>query len=264
MPLRRIRRLLPFGLRAEILRLLRWIEIKRLDARFAVSKGVSIDFPLVLARAQSPLLRQHSAISPELQSGKENNVRLAAAAIDNVVLPPGAEFSYHALVGRPSRARGFRPGFELHNGKLSSGIGGGCCQVSNMLYWLALNAGLTITERHRHGFDLFPDCNRKVPFGCGATVFYNYRDLRFLNPWPCPVLVTLAVKDGSLCGAIWSAQKPVFSIEVVERDHRFFVEHGTRFRENRIIRRYVDTTGTTVKEEEIAHNCGEVRYREGD
>ena len=30
---------------------------------------------------------------------------------------------------------------------------------------------LKITERHRHSFDVFPDVNRKVPFGAGATLY---------------------------------------------------------------------------------------------
>jgi vancomycin resistance protein VanW len=208
----------------------------------------------------------------ELQRGKEINVALAARAIDGVRIEPGACFSYHRLVGRPSRGRGFRLGLELQDQRESVGIGGGCCQVSNLLYWLAVNAGLAIAERHRHGFDLFPDHQRSVPFGCGATVFYNYRDLRFSNPLDQPVRVSLRILDlppaGSdrpargwrLVGRICAQRDPGRRVVVEERDHRFFVEGGRRMRENRIFRRIVDRDGSLIEDALLAHNRCEVRY----
>jgi vancomycin resistance protein VanW len=47
---------------------------------------------------------------------------------------------------------------------------------------LALHSPLEIKERHHHSFDPFPDENRVLPFGRGASIFYNYVDLRFINP----------------------------------------------------------------------------------
>jgi len=163
-------------------------------------------------------------------------------------------FSYHRLVGRPSRLRGFRVGLELQDSRESAGVGGGCCQVSNMLFQLAVGAGLGIVERHRHGFDLFADHQRSVPFGFGATVFYNYRDLRFANPLDCALRIALAIEDRSpakradaaagrgwvLAGAIAAAADCGRRVEVFERDHRFFVHGGRRMRENRICRRITD------------------------
>jgi vancomycin resistance protein VanW len=40
-----------------------------------------------------------------------------------------------------------------------------------------------------HGFDFFPDDNRKIPFGTSATVFYNYIDLRIKNNLNQPVVL---------------------------------------------------------------------------
>jgi vancomycin resistance protein VanW len=47
-----------------------------------------------------------------------------------------------------------------------------------LTFWIFAHSPLLITERHRHSFDVFPDVNRKVPFGAGATLSYNYIDFR--------------------------------------------------------------------------------------
>lgn len=217
-------------------------------------------FTYVLSSHRSPLRRASGTASERLQQGKEANVRLASSLIDRVLVQPHRVFSYHALVGRPSRLRGFRVGLELHNGEPSAGVGGGCCQVSNMLYWLALAGGMHIVERHRHNLDLFPDDHRTIPFGCGATVFFNYADLRFENPMPEPVLVRLWIEEGMLNGELRSESDPGWRFEVVERDHRFFREGDQWFRENRICRRLMAADGSVEREQLIAHNIGRVLY----
>ena len=77
---------------------------------------------------------------------------------------------------------------------------------------------MKIEERHRHGLDLFPDHGRTVPFGCGATVYYPYADLKFSNPLPFPVLIETFLSDGQLIGRIRADTDPGFSFEIEERD----------------------------------------------
>ena len=218
-----------------------------------------MDFPVELAAGGSPVERVPGAVPARLQKGKERNLALAVAAVDKLLLAPGQLFSYHRLVGRPSRLRGFAPGLELREGRESEGAGGGLCQLSNLLYLLAIQANLRIVERHRHGLDLFPDHARSVPFGCGATVFYNYRDLRFENSMAQPLLLRLELVGGELRGRILAVRAPGFSVEIVEKDHRFFVEDGQRMRENRILRRVTFSDGR-VCEEQLAHNRCRVMY----
>lgn len=169
-------------------------------ARASSAEAAASSFEL--AAHQTPLERVPGQVPRSLQIGKELNVALAAGLIDGIVIAPAQVFSYHHAVGRPSRMRGFRDGLELHDGKLGVGVGGGCCAVSNLLYLLAVHAGLKIVERHRHALDLFPDHGRTVPFGCGATVYYNLADLRFENPFSCPVILRLLVRDRHLRGSI--------------------------------------------------------------
>src|SRR5260370_34676795 len=97
---------------------------------------------------------------------------------------------------------------------------------------------MKVVERHRHGLDLFPDHQRTVPFGCGATVFYNYADLRFENPLPQPVLLRCRIERRCLVGQLLTVDDPGWTVEVYEVGHRFFQEGDMRMRENRIRRRF--------------------------
>jgi len=256
-----LRKLVPFAVRVELLRLWRMPEWFIETPKIARKRVMRSDkFQYCLASQSSPLCRDPSWYEPVLQEGKVRNVALASRRINGLVLRPGKTFSYHRSVGRPSRFRGYLPGLELRDGKQSIGTGGGCCKISNLLYLLALKGGLTITERHRHGLDLFPDANRTVPFGCGATVFYNYADLRFLNPLNQSVRIRLWIQSGSLHGEVWAERNPGHQVEVYEVGHRFFQEEGHWKRENRIRRRYSLPDGTVIFEEEVAHNTARVLY----
>jgi len=131
---------------------------------------------LVLAESRSALYSSEAAGEFTLQAGKVQNLRIAAAALDGLVIPAGEVFSFWEHVGRPTKARGFAPGRELREGCIIPSIGGGLCQLSNALYGAALDAHCEIVERHAH--------SRRVPgsmaaAGRDATVFWNYVDLRF-------------------------------------------------------------------------------------
>ncbi|MFJ8513275.1 VanW family protein [Lysinibacillus xylanilyticus] len=57
--------------------------------------------------------------------------------------------------------------FQFFIKKVKTGVGGGICQLANLLYWMALHTPLIVTERHHHSFDPFPDSGRTLPFGSG-------------------------------------------------------------------------------------------------
>lgn len=257
------RRLLPFWLRLEVARLRKmpayWRERKTVAHRRAGPQERSA-FACSLAAHRSPLERSPGQVDQRLQAGKERNVALAVAAIDGIVLAPGQVFSYHHCVGRPSRMRGYRPGLELHDERMSAGVGGGCCMISNLLYLLALRAGMEIVERHRHALDLFPDHGRAVPFGCGATIYYNFADLRFCNPLSTPVMIALHIDERHLVGEIRSTNEPGHTVEVYEVDHHFCRTEDGWIRENHLRRRFLAADGSVMRDEEVAHNRARVLY----
>lgn len=254
-----LRRIVPFPLRVMVARTRdrgRWQREKSL---FPIAKASFDEFPYEIAEHRSPLRRAGTTYAEDLQRGKETNVRRAAEYIDGTVVPAGSTFSYHHAVGPPTKARGFVLGAELQDGSLKPGVGGGCCQVSNLLYVLALLAGADIVERHRHGLDLFPDSGRTVPFGCGATVYFSHRDLRFRNMLDQDLRIGLTIEDGYLVGRVF-CQSPVQShFEIFEMESSIRQEGGVWVRENRVGRRRRSAEGAETTEE-VAHNIARCLY----
>ncbi|MFT5469697.1 MAG: hypothetical protein ACI8UO_004819 [Verrucomicrobiales bacterium] len=136
-----------------------------------------IDAKLPVA-AESRSLLYPSQLGAEfaLQSGKIQNLRVAARFLNGLKIPAGETFSFWSHVPRPTRMRGFVDGRELREGCVIPSVGGGLCQLSNALYDAALKAGMEIVERHGHS-RILPGSMAEA--GRDATVFWNYVDLRF-------------------------------------------------------------------------------------
>jgi vancomycin resistance protein VanW len=248
------------GWRTRGRRVARRIDDRVRGLRFA-EHFVLEDLPIVLARHSSLLRRQLGDTDPGLQDAKVVNLRLALATLDGLVIAPGETLSFWRRVGRPTAERGYVRGIVLSRGRVSTGIGGGLCQLSNLLYWMALHTPLRIAERHHHSFDPFPDDRRVLPFGSGATVVWTIADLRLRNDSAQPFQVRLWLTDEHLAGTIRTDRPSPVAYHVIERARRFVREGDTVYRENALYRRVVDrTSGTTVREELIARNHALVMY----
>ena len=127
-------------------------------SRFAkLNKNVRLPYSYI--KHQSFLLRPLKDVDMILQHNKVKNLEIAISHINGVIIKPGETFSIWNMVGRPTENKGYLEGLVLDNGKISKGIGGGLCQLGNLIYWMALHTPLTITERWRHSYDVFPDIN---------------------------------------------------------------------------------------------------------
>jgi vancomycin resistance protein VanW len=218
--------------------------------------------PVTLARHTSVLRRLLRDLDPRLQETKIVNLRLATASIDGLLIRPGQTFSFWNRVGAPTASRGFAEGLILRGGRITAGIGGGLCQLSNLIYWMALHAPLDVVEQHHHGFDPFPDAGRVLPFGSGATIFWNYGDLRLTNPTEQPIQLCVRVGRTRLHGAIRTDRPWPVAYHVDELGHRFVREaDGAVYRENELWRRAVDRrTGETVQRTLLTRNHSLVSY----
>jgi len=176
--------------------------------RFALAHSAD-NLPWKVYRHQSKLRRHLSGDPNETlwQNNKVVNHATALPRLNNILIRPGETFSFWRLVGRPTRNRGFREGMELHLGKARSGIGGGLCQIGNLIHWLALHSPLTVTQRASHSFDPFPDQGRVIPYGTGAALFYNYIDIWLHNPtaatFQLRLWLTETLLNGELRTDIW-------------------------------------------------------------
>ncbi len=150
----------------------------------------------------------------------------------------------------------------LCRGRVIPGTGGGLCQLSNLIYWMTLHTPMTVLERWRHGYDVFPDADREQPFGSGATCAYPAIDLRMRNGTCSTFQLQLEVTKTHLCGSWVSDQKPAVVYRVIEADHRFTQESwGGYTRHNRLYRQVLDPlTGEKLGEEFITENHALMMY----
>lgn len=232
------------------------------ETRFARTRRASFDGKKVY-RHQSVLIRRRgqNARGLELQQNKVRSLKVAVRCLQNVCIRPGETFSFWKLVGRPTEERGFAVGMELSAGRPQEGVGGGLCQLSNLIFWLALHSSLTVVERHHHSFDPFPDDGRVLPFGSGATVMYRYKDLRLFNPTASTFRFRFGFDAKCLRGLLQSSAPPRLSHSVFERDACFENVDGRWRRRNAIWRRVrIRTTGRVLRDELLFRNDAEVRY----
>ncbi|MCS6773341.1 MAG: VanW family protein [Thermoflexales bacterium] len=116
------------------------------------------------------------------------NVRLAASRFHGVVVPPGAVFSFNAIVGEISKEEGFEEGLIILGDRTVKGVGGGVCQVSTTAYQAALRAGFPVLERYPHGYRV-SYYERGMGPGFDASVFSPWADLKFRNDLSSHLLI---------------------------------------------------------------------------
>ncbi|MCL2171305.1 MAG: VanW family protein [Defluviitaleaceae bacterium] len=209
---------------------------------------------------QTPLFRQLKDVDMYLQYNKVENLKIALPRISGVILHPGETLSYWRLIGRPTRRKGYLPGMILDSGRFLAGVGGGLCQLSNLIFWMALHTPLTITERHRHGYDVFPDADRTQPFGSGATCYWNYGDLMLRNDTPHQFQLLLNLTDTHLAGR-WCADIPLdYRYEIYEKDHAIQSHFWGNTRHNAIWRKKFDFDNNLLYDEPIAENHAIMMY----
>lgn len=246
--------------RIEQKRFFRYISNLKAKKQFARQK-VEKNFQFSCKKHQSLLRRRLGDSDPVLQENKIVNLGIAASRIDGILIQPGEVFSFWKLVGRATKKKGYIEGMQLSRGEVKTGIGGGICQLANLLYWMVLHTPMTVIERHHHSFDPFPDEGRVLPFGSGASVFYNYVDLRFKNTTPYTFQIRIWLTNRHLKGAIFVNEEMEYSYHIEEREHQFYRHNEKDYRQNEIWRRTIDKrTGDCVGEELLIKNNSEVKY----
>lgn len=233
----------------------------RVDGRTYAKMRHRAELEYRVKKHQSVLFRRLGNSDPELQRNKAQNIWLVVQALDGVLIRPGETFSFWRLVGRPHRDRGFVLGMELVAGEARAGIGGGVCQISNLIFWLVLHSPLKVVERRHHSFDPFPDDGRVLPYASGATVMWPYRDLRFENTTTQTFQLKFWFDKKCINCDLRSDAPQAISYTVFEKAHRF-ERHGDKtFRTNELWRKQINkSNGKQLGDEFLFRNRGEVKY----
>jgi len=209
---------------------------------------------------QSLIRRPLRDVEMYLQDNKRVNLEIALKRLNNLVIAPGESFSFWKFVGRPTAKRGFLEGLVLKSGKIETGIGGGLCQLGNLLFWMMAHSPLTITERHRHGFDVFPDVNRNIPFGAGATLAYNYIDLRCINNTTRSFKLHLWLDETHLHGQLKTDTALNETFEVIERNHEIKQQAWGGYSRHNEVWRLTQVNGEPLREQLLAKNDAVMMY----
>jgi vancomycin resistance protein VanW len=236
----------------------RW-EWLRSDANWARSRADET-LPELLIGHRSILLRELAPDVMWMQHNKVTNLGLATGRTDRLLIAPGETFSFNRTVGNATKRKGYVDGMRLSQGEAVSGVGGGICQLANLLHWMFLHSDLTVTERSEHSFDPFPDNERVLPWGVGCSIVYNYVDLVVRNDTDLTFELRTWLDDEHLLGELRASSRPEHHFRVYAVNERFATYNGETFRQNEIWRDLLDEYDTVVGRERVRENCARVKY----
>jgi vancomycin resistance protein YoaR len=133
------------------------------------------------------------------KNGFGANIWIPARLINGHVVAPGATFDFWKAVGPVSRAKGYRSGGAIINGRTEpqGALAGGICSCSTTLFNAAARAGFKMLARRNHYYYI-----DRYPVGLDATVFISAsgskQTMSFTNDTDYPLLIRgLGWRNGS-------------------------------------------------------------------
>lgn len=134
---------------------------------------------------------------------RTTNLRLASNKINGKVIMPGEEFSFNRVVGRRTKAAGYKDAAIFSDGQVTDGLGGGICQITSTLYNAVVFANMDITSRRNHMF-----VPSYVTGGRDATVVYGSTDFKFKNSRSYPIKLVSSVEGGVATVSVYGYRNP--------------------------------------------------------
>lgn len=174
-----------------------------IDARLAGGTGTSIEpvakvtepaLTTAEAKAARPKMRKISQWTTPFPISDRNgfgaNIWIPARLIDGYVVAPRATFDFWDAIGPVTRAKGYKSGGAIINGRTEpqGALAGGICSCSTTLFNAALRAGYQMGARRNHYYYI-----DRYPLGLDATVFISAsgskQTVSFTNDTDYPVLI---------------------------------------------------------------------------
>lgn len=155
------------------------------------------------AEAARPNMKRIASWKTYFQVSERNgfgaNIWIPAMDMDGYVVAPGATFDFWDAVGPVTRARGYRDGGAILNGRTNptGALAGGICTTSTTLFNAVLQAGYQIEDRRNHYYYI-----DRYPLGLDATVFKGdggyVQTVSWVNDTKYPVLIRgVKIRDGN-------------------------------------------------------------------
>ncbi len=210
---------------------------------------------------KSLVLRKLEWVDPQLQINKFTNISIAIKNINWIIIKPWEKFSYWKLIWNPTKRKWYKKGVVLSHWKFIEWYWWWICQLSNLLYWMFLHTNLTITERYRHSYDVFPDYKRKVPFWTWATCYFPFLDLEVKNNTQNQYQIILFLKGWYLHWKILSDNNMLYKYEIIEKNHKILhLNKWIYTRHNEIYRKKISLNWELLWEEFITENNAFMMY----
>lgn len=213
-----------------------------LDGNQYASDKIGARLPNLLVESSCPLYNRETGFDMVYQENKVFNLKLAADMIDHLVIRPNETFSFWKLIRHADRFTPYKEGLIVINGKLTTTLGGGMCQMSNLLFWTFLHTPLTILERHGHAVKDFPEPPSDAPLGVDATVLEGWVDLKVRNDTNSTFQIGISFDEDCITGRVYTDVNDGFSYRVVNGEVLYCREDGKIFEEVDILQEVIEST----------------------
>jgi len=200
---------------------------KQLEAKdWSVKRlPVMVKIPEITVDKLKPINTRYSIFSTAFNvqnATRSENLKIAASAIEGVLLKPGDIFSFNETTGPRTLENGYMEAPVIFKGELVPGVGGGVCQVSSTLYNAVLYGNLEIVERHPHSIP-----SAYIYRGRDATVVYSILDLKFRNNTDGYIYLASWVEGNRIYAAIYGKEREEDLIVKIRTETVEVIDVGT-------------------------------------
>ena len=160
-----------------------------------VEKKPAINEEIIDELGITTLIASGWSDSTNSSGNRIHNINRGFELLSGLVIAPGEEFSTIKSIAPIDGYNGYVPELVITGNKLRPEYGGGLCQVGSTLFRAAMDAGLEITERANHAFEVGHYLAPYPDFGVEATLYDDHPDLRFINDTGGHILINAYLDD---------------------------------------------------------------------
>ena len=182
---------------------------------FCLTLPLTVDKAITVAELKKNTVMKSTFTTTYANSSANRcfNISKAAETINGTTVGVGETFSFNAVVGDRTEARGYKLSKVIQDGNYTEGVGGGVCQVSTTLYNALLLAGF-IPKAVQHSL-----ISSYVKAGFDAMVSYGSADLTFTNDTDHPIYIAATTQGKSVTFTVYGVPN-VYRIERVSVETR--------------------------------------------
>ena len=217
------------------------------------------------------LITEIASYTTRYASGAEarnNNIHVAADALNNSICKAGETWSFLALAGEATPEKGYQGAGAIIGGEYSDAIGGGICQVATTVFNAVYEAGYPIERRNNHSLYI-----ASYPEGRDAAIAYPDIDLVWRNDTESDVLLRMSYTNSSVSATLygvapgyevttvygeWEEGEPYRTVVRKDPDYpigtEFIESSGANGRSITIVRTVKDRNGNIIQEKEFHSN----------